>query len=155
MQKIKFFTGPSASCNRGKYFNLPPISWDDTTREITLPKFTDRIFLNPSFVFCGYTTYFTISHLREVNRFFIVLPLFKPITDSGTYRLIFNHPGFLFGLSSPTWRNYCNNWTRAIFKPASRFLRQGKKDAGKKTIRGLFAVSGILKFLGDESSKRI
>lgn len=152
---IKIFIGPSTSCYQGNCFESFCISWNDITQEVAIPEVTDRIFLKLSSYFYRCSTYFTISHLREVNRFFIVLPLFKPITDSGTYRLIFNHPGFLFGLSSPTWRNYCNNWTRAIFKPASRFLRQGKKDAGKKTIRGLFAVSGILKFLGDESSKRI
>lgn len=153
MQKIKFFTGPSASCNRGKYFNLPPISWDDTTREITLPKFTDRIFLNPSFVFCGYTTYFTISHPRKVNCSSLLLPLSKPVTAFRTYRLIFNHLRSLFGLSSPLWRSYCVNGIRALFKPVAWGSRV--KGYRHKHNKGrLLDGSGILKFWGDESSDR-
>jgi len=153
MNKIKFFAGPSVSCNQGEYLNSPPISWDDITREITIQKKTDRIFLKPSFVFCGHTTYFTISHPQKVNCSSLLLPLSKPVTAFRTYRLILNHPRSLFGLSSPLWRSYCVNGIRALFKPVAWGNRV--KGYRHKNNKGrLLDGSGILKFLGDESSDR-
>ncbi len=154
MTKIKIFTGPSASCNQGNYLESLPISWNDITQEVTIPKVTDRIFLKLSSCFYRYTTYFTISHPREANCFSIVLPLSRPFTAFRTYRLIFNHPRSLFGLSSPAWKSYCVNWIRAIFKPVA-FCNMVEGYRHKNNKGKLFDGSGILKFFGDESSDRI
>ncbi len=148
MDKIKFFTGPSVSCIQGNCLESLPISWDDITQEVTIPKVTDRIFLKLSSCFYCYTTYFTISHPREANCFSIVLPLSKPFTTFRTYRLIFNHPRSLFGLSSPAWKSYCINWTRAIFKPVA-FCNMVKEYRHKNNKGKLFNGSEILKFLGE------
>jgi len=145
MKNINFFTGPSVSCNQGNYLDSLPISWDDITREITIPKVTDRIFLKLSFGFCGHTTYFTILHPRKVNCSSVVLPLSKPVTAFRTYRLIFNHPRSLFGLSSSAWRRYCVNGIRAIFKPVAGGNRvEGYRHKNNKGKR--LDGSGILKF---------
>jgi len=145
MNKFKFFAGPSASCNQGNYLNLPPIVWDDITRENTIQKKNDRIFLKPFFVFSGHTTYFTISHPQEVNCSSVLLPLSQPVTAFRTYRLILNHPRSLFGLSSSAWRRYCVNGIRAIFKPVAGGNRvEGYRHKNNKGKR--LDGSGILKF---------
>lgn len=154
MAKIKIFTGPSTSWNQGNYLDLLSISWDDITQEVTIPKVTDRIFLKLSSCFYCYTTYFTILHTREVNYSSIVLPLSKPVTAFRIDRLIFNHPRFLFGLSSPARRSYCVNWIRAIFKPVT-FCNMAEGYRHKNNKGKLFDGSGILRFQGDEDSDRI
>lgn len=154
MDKVKILTGPSTSCYQGECLESFYMSWDDITQEVAIPEVTDRIFLKLSSYFYRCSTYFTISHTREVNRFFFVLSLFKPAASFKAYRLIFNHPGFLFGLFSPVWRNYYVDWTRAIFKPVA-FCDMVKRIPVQKTIKGLFDGSRILKFLGDESSEKI
>ncbi|MCC8089154.1 MAG: hypothetical protein LIO79_07820, partial [Rikenellaceae bacterium] len=116
MDKVKILTGPSASCYQGNCFESFYMSWNDITQEVAIPEATDRIFLKLPACFYRYTTYFTISHTRAADCSSIVLPLSKPVTPFKTYRLIFNHPRSLFGLSSPVWRSYCINWVRAIFR---------------------------------------
>lgn len=153
-KKIKILTGPSVSCYQGKCLESFFMSWDNITQEVAIPEVTDRIFFKLSSYFYRCSTYFTISHTRKVNRFYIVLPLFKPAASFKAYRLIFNHPGFSLWFIFTCLEELYINWDRAIFKPVS-FLLHNKKDAGTKTIRRLLNDSGILKFFGDESSEKI